>query len=69
MKKTLKKWIGKLLMFTTGAGYYGMGFAIAAIVLWFLPGFNTLAACALAIFIHKNYVEILVDLRLKKRKK
>jgi hypothetical protein len=53
--KFLKGLLEKLLDFTTGLGFYGIGLIVVALLLTFFFGWGTLPAGLVGAFVFKNY--------------
>ena len=56
--KKVKDLLSKLLEFTTGLGFYGIGLLGAAAVLYFFFGWSHLCSGLVGAFIFKNYNSI-----------
>ena len=58
----MKKLLSKILDFTTGLGFYGVGLLAASLSL-FVIGWTTVAAGFLGAFVFKNYSSIVKHVR------
>jgi len=56
--RTLKKLLSKLLLFTTGLGFYGIGLLAGALGAWIILGWSHVAAGLVGAFIIKNALAI-----------
>lgn len=56
--KKIKEVLTRVLEFTTGLGFYGIGLLIAALFVWALLGWSHIAASLVGAFVFKNYKAI-----------